>query len=305
MILVTTLTALQLSGFLVVLASAAAAVAAILDIDVRAVVPRHSSWSFVERERDLAANLGWSWRRWVTLRVGLVAAGVGLGAASRVAVLVVLGALAGGAGFRFALAGRASRRRLRVERAFLGRLRDLRDRMAIGNQSLDIALQEIGRDPGPDLAYVLAPLAWGGSVADNIVRVGDRARSPVVEYSCAVLLWSRTRSLDALIETIDELLLPVGEAQLAVEEEAAVTMTQQRAVTVAMSVLMLVMFVVAMRVDTFRSFYQSFQGNVVLVVVVLLFAALVGVLGVIVKVEGWTRWDLRRLAVEQESLNAR
>jgi uncharacterized membrane protein (DUF485 family) len=258
----------------------------------------------VERERDLAANLGWRWRSWVTVRVLLIVAGIGLGLLSRIWILVLVGGLAGTFGFRFALAGRAASRRLRMERAFLGRLRDLRDRMAIGNQSLDTALQEIGRNPGPELEHVLAPLARGGSVLDNIVAVGLRARSPVVEYACAVLLWTRSRSLDALIEAIDELLLPVGEAQLAVQEEASVTLTQQRAVAMAMSVLMLVMFAIVVRVDSFRSFYQSVAGNVVLVIVVVLFAMLVGLLGLIVRVRGWTRWDLRRLAEEQERLSA-
>ncbi|MDQ2959876.1 MAG: hypothetical protein M3R48_02335 [Candidatus Dormibacteraeota bacterium] len=71
-----------------------------------------------------------------------------------------------------------------------------------------------------------------------------RARSPVVEQACGVLLRSRSRSLDALIEAIDGVLLPVGEAQLAVQEESAVTLSQQRAVTLAMSALMAVMFLI-------------------------------------------------------------
>jgi hypothetical protein len=297
-------TTLQLAGFLVVIACAAGGAAAILDLDMRSLGRQRPRWRVLERERDVAANLGWPWRRWVGMRVSLVAAGITLGLLSRIWILVVIGGLLGVFGFRFALAGTAASRRLRMERAFLGRLRDLRDRMAVGNQSLDTALQEIGRDPGPGLEYVLAPLARGGSVLDNIVAVGLRARSPIVEYACAVLLWTRSRSLEALIEAIDELLLPVGGAQLAVQEEAAVTLTQQRAVTIAMSVLMLVMFVIVIRVDTFRAFYQSFDGNVVLVGVVILFALLVSLLGLIVKVRDWTRWDLRALAEEQERLGA-
>lgn len=298
------LTSGQFFGLLVVLACAVGAAAAILDLDMRALSTRRPAWAFIERERDLAANLGWSWRTWVCVRVGLVVGGVGLGLLSRIWILLVVGALVATLGFRFAIAGRAASRRLRTERAFLGRLRDLRDRMAVGNQSLDTALQEIGRNPGPELEYVLAPLAGGASMVDNIVAVGLRARSPVVEYACAVLLWTRSCSLDALIDAIDQLLLPVGEAQLAVQEEASVTLTQQRAVTVAMSVLMLVMFAVVVRVDSFRHFYQSLQGNLVLILVVLTFAALVALLGVIVRVRSWTRWDLRRLAAEQERLGA-
>ncbi len=298
------LTTIQFAGFLVVIACAAGAAAAIVDLDLHALRRDRPPSPLLERERDLAANLGWQWRSWVAVRLLLITAGVGLGLLSRIWILVLIGGLVGTFGFRFALAGRAVSRRLRVERAFLGRLRDLRDRMAIGNQTLDTALQEIGRDPGPELEYILAPLARGGSVLDNIVAVGVRARSPVVEYACAVLLWMRSRSLDALIEAIDELLLPVGEAQLAVQEEASVTLAQQRAVTIAMSVLMLVMFAVIVRVDTFRAFYQSLEGNVVLVLVVVIFALLVGLLGLIVRVRDWTRWDLRRLAQEQERLGA-
>lgn len=299
------LATVELVGFLIVLACAAGAAAAIADVDARTLRPGRRRSGLLERERDVAANLGWNWSRWVTVRLALVAAGVGLGVLSRIWILVLIGGLLGLFGFRFALAGRAASRRLRMERAFLGRLRDLRDRMAIGNQSLDTALQEIGRDPGPGLEHVLSPLARGGSVVDNIVEVGVRARSPVVEYACAVLIWTRSRSLDALVEAIDELLLPVGAAQLAVQEESAVTLTQQRAVTVAMSALMLVMFAIVIRVDSFRAFYQSFAGNVVLVGVVLLFALLVGLLGLIVRVPDWTRWDLRRIAAEQERLGGR
>lgn len=303
-VLSASLTTIQFAGFLVVIACAAGAAAAIVDLDLHALRRDRPPSPLLERERDLAANLGWQWRSWVAVRLLLITAGVGLGLLSRIWILVLIGGLVGTFGFRFALAGRAVSRRLRVERAFLGRLRDLRDRMAIGNQTLDTALQEIGRDPGPELEYILAPLARGGSVLDNIVAVGVRARSPVVEYACAVLLWTRSRSLDALIEAIDELLLPVGEAQLAVQEEASVTLAQQRAVTIAMSVLMLVMFAVIVRVDTFRAFYQSLEGNVVLVLVVVIFALLVGLLGLIVRVRDWTRWDLRRLAEEQERLGA-
>ncbi|MDQ6855944.1 MAG: hypothetical protein M3Z57_02570 [Candidatus Dormibacteraeota bacterium] len=294
----------QFVGLIVVIACAFGAVAAILDLDLRVHRRARRAWPFVERERDLAANLGWQWRTWVSVRVALIVGGIGVGVLSRIWILVVVGGLVGTLGFRFAIAGRAASRRLRVERAFLGRLRDLRDRMAVGNQPLDTALQEIGRNPGPELEYVLAPLARGGSVVDNIVSVGLRARSPVVEYACAVLLWTRSRSLDSLIEAIDQLLLPVGEAQLAVQEEASVTLTQQRAVTAAMSVLMIVMFAVVVRVDGFRSYYQSLQGNIVLLAVVLLFVLLVGLLGVIVRVRNWTRWDLQRLADEQERLGA-
>ncbi|MDQ2960539.1 MAG: hypothetical protein M3R48_05755 [Candidatus Dormibacteraeota bacterium] len=65
------------------------------------------------------------------------------------------------------------------------------------------------------------------------------------------------------------------------------------------------MFLIVVRVDAFRGYYQSVQGSVVLVAVALTFAALVSTLGLIARVGSWTRWDLRRLADEQERLKAR
>ena len=155
--------------------------------------------------------------------------------------------------------------------------------------------RKIGRNPGRDLAYVLEPWGQGGSVTGIIVLSGLRSRSPLVEHACAVLIWARTRSLDGLISAIDDVLLPVGEAQLQVEEESLVTLTQQRAVTFAMSALMTVMFVSLVRVSSFRAYYDTFEGTVVLLVAVAMFFALIAMLGRIARTARWTRWDLRRV----------
>lgn len=296
---------IEVVGLLITLAAGAAGALALLPVDLAAARRRWRRVAWLERERDLAANLDWPWPRWVGARVLLLGAGLGAGLLSRVWVLAVVGALVGLAGFRFAVAGRATSRRLRMERAFLAVLRDLRDRLVVGNQSLDTALAEIGRQPPPELVRTLRPLAGGGSVAEAIVEVARRARSPVVEHACAALIWSRTRSLDALIDTIDGILLPVGQAQLAIQEESAVTLAQQRAVSLAMSALLVAMLAVVLRVDTFRAYYQSLAGNLLLLVVVLLFAALVGLLSLIVRVQPWTRWDLTRLVQEEERLGGR
>ncbi len=290
-------------GVMVALACACAACAAILDVDLRRLRPsRDRRISVLEREKDIAAGLGWPWQRWVVLRLAFVALGLLVAWITGVTLLWVIGPIAGAVGFRFALAGRAASRRLRMERAFLGQLRNLRDRMAVSNQSLDTALQELGRNPGPDLGFVLAPLARGGSTITNVVEMGVRARSPIVEQVAAVLIWARSRSSDFLIQTIDTVLIPVGEAQLAIQEEAMVTLAQQRAVTFAMSSLLVLMLAIALGVDTLRAYYQSFAGQVVLIVVAVLFTGLVIFLGLIVRPQTWTRWNLRRLAEEQERL---
>ena len=290
-------------GVIVVLAAACAACSAILDVDLgRLRAARDRRFSLLEREKDIAAGLGWPWQRWVVMRLLFVGLGLIVAWMTGVTLLWLIGPIAGAVGFRFALAGRAANRRLRMERAFLGQLRNLRDRMAVSNQSLDTALQELGRNPGSELGYVLAPLARGGSTIANVVEMGVRARSPIVEQVAAVLIWARSRSSEFLIQTIDTVLIPVGEAQLAIQEESMVTLAQQRAVTFAMSSLLVVMLALALGVDTLRAYYQSFAGQVVLIVVALLFSVLVVALGLIVRPQGWTRWNLRRLAEEQERL---
>jgi hypothetical protein len=301
--LVAQLPVLLVVGVIVVVAAACAACASILDIDLRQLRShRDRRIALLEREKDIAAGLGWPWQRWVVVRLSVIALGIGVAWLSGVTLLWFIGPIAAAVGFRFALAGRAANRRLRMERSFLGQLRNLRDRMAISNQSLDTALQELGRTAGPDLGYVLAPLARGGSTIANVVEMGVRARSPIVEQSAAVLVWARSRSSDFLIQTIDTVLIPVGEAQLAVQEESMVTLAQQRAVTFAMSALMVIMLAITLSVDSLRTYYQSFGGQVVLIVVAIFFAVLVVFLGLIVRPQSWTRWNLRRLADEQERL---
>jgi Flp pilus assembly protein TadB len=290
-------------GVIVMLSAACAACAAILDLDLARLRPaRERRIPLLEREKDMAAGLGWPWQRWLALRLSFIALGLVVAWLTGVTLLWLIGPVTGAVGLRFALAGRAASRRLRMERAFLGQLRNLRDRMAVSNQSLDTALQELGRNPGPDLGHVLAPLARGGSTIANIVEMGVRARSPIVEQAAAVLIWARSRSTDFLIQTIDTVLVPVGEAELAIQEESMVTLAQQRAVTFAMSSLIVVMLAIALSVDTLRAYYQSFSGQVVLVIVALLFAGLVVLLGLIVRPQSWTRWNLQRLADEQERL---
>jgi hypothetical protein len=290
-----------ISGIAVIIASGCAAIAAILGLDPLRRGARRRNIALLEHEKDVAAALGWRWRNWIALRAVVMIAGILVGITTQIWLLAALLGAVGFFGVRFAVAGRAARRRLRMERAFLVQLRVLRDRMAIGNQSLDSALQEIGRNPGPELGYVLEPWAQGGSVTGNIVQCGLRSRSPIIEHACVVLIWARTRSLDGLIAAIDEVLLPVGEAQLAVEEESLVTLTQQRAVTFAMSALMIVMFVSIVRVESFREYYETVSGTVVLLLAGATFFALIAMLGRIARVADWTRWDLLRIQEQEVS----
>ncbi|MBV8195874.1 MAG: hypothetical protein JOY80_10145 [Candidatus Dormibacteraeota bacterium] len=289
-------------GTSLVLGCGIAVTALIIGVDL----PRHRQHGLavVERERDIAAALGIPWRTWLVARLGTAAAGLLVGVLTGVWLIAALLLVAAVAGVRFVVGGRAARRQLRMERAFLAQLRVVRERMALAHQSLDTALLEIAAAPGPELEHVLAPLRRGGAIAMNIAECARCSRSPLVEECCAVLLWARTRSLDALIEAIDEVLLPIGEARLAVEEESLVTLTQQRALIFALAALMGVMLASLLRVESFRAYYESPQGVVVLLVALALFCLLTVAVGKIVRVTHWTRWSLETMLAEEAAPNA-
>ena len=301
--LIAQLPAILVVGVVIVLASGCALCAVILDLDLTSLAQRRDRHlALLEREKDIAAGLGWPWQRWVALRLTFIGLGLVVAWLTGITLLWVIGPIVGAIGFRFGLNGRAAARRLRMERSFLGQLHNLRERMAVSNQSLDTALQELSRNAAPELAHVLAPLGGGGSVIDNIVEMGLRARSPIVEQAAAVLISARSRSSEFLIQTIDTVLIPVGEAQLAIQEENMATLAQQRAVTIAMSVLIGLMIGVVLLIDSLRAYYESVGGQLVLGGALLLFALAVGFLGLIIRPRQWTRWNLPALAAEQGRL---
>jgi hypothetical protein len=291
-------------GSVLIVALGCAAALSVLEIDMAKHLRRRTALGFVERERDLAAAMSVPWRTWLVIRATVLVGALMLGLMAGVATLAVLLLLVALFGVRFALAGRAAKRRLAADRAFLAQMHIVRDRIGVANQSLDTALQDVARNPGRELAYILAPFQQSGSTSANIVACASRSRSAVIECACAVMLWSRTRSLDALLDVMDHVLFPVAEAQLALEEESLVTLSQQRAVSFAMAGLMLFMFLSIVRVDSFRVYYQTATGTIVLLLVVVLFAALLALLGKIARVATWTRWNVGRMAQEERSSHA-
>jgi len=60
------------------------------------------------------------------------------------------------------------------------------------------------------------------------------------------------------------------------------------------------MFVTILRIPSFRAYYQTAAGAAVLAIAAAIFFGLVWAVGRIVRVIGWTRWELRLLA-EQEA----
>ncbi len=68
-----------------------------------------------------------------------------------------------------------------------------------------------------------------------------------------------------------------------------------------MSGLMTIMFVSLVRVASFRAYYGTVAGTVVLLVSIAMFFALIAMLGRIARTAHWTRWDLSK--VEEQELH--
>ena len=112
------------AGVAVIVACGCAGMAAILGMRPRSwrIAPRRTI-PLIEHEKDVAAALGWPWRRWIALRLGVAVVGVVIGFTTQIWLLSLLLGAIGFFGVRFLVAGRAARRRLRMERAFLVQLR--------------------------------------------------------------------------------------------------------------------------------------------------------------------------------------
>ena len=287
-----------------VLALAAAAAAVFLGAD--ADVPRRR-WAAVanhhlERQRDLAQGLGLRLRAWLGLRLLSASVGLVAGALSGAPTLLIGAAALGLFGLPWLLAGRAARRRLDMERALAGLVVEVRDLMQQSNLALDRALRESARSAAPELRQVLAPLTSDRPVAECLVEVARRARSPLAEMVVSALLIARTHNPMALVRVIDEVLRPLLEVSVDVQEQNHATIAQQRAAAVAIGVIMTFLLAVVMRVPSMQEFYVSPPGQAVLLAVLGMYLGLVWAVGQVARPLRWTAWDIDALRRETEVL---
>jgi hypothetical protein len=270
--------------------------------DVRRYLKKEHA--FVEAERDIALDMGIEFRTWMTARLILFLVLTVIAVFTGIILLMLVAVVTSIFGFRWLLSMRAAKRRLNRERAWIDLLRNLQERMSSGNQSLDIALGELAQRPPSELAYIMAPLGAGGSMIARLVAIGKRSRSPVIEGSIALLILSRSRSQTMLVDAIHDVLIPVGRAQIEIQAEAMVTLSTQRAVSIAMILLMLFMLAAALRADAFRIFYHTLAGQFTLLAVFTMFSGLLWLVTKIVRTPKVTRWDLDQVAVVQQRLGS-
>jgi hypothetical protein len=294
------------AGVVLVLALAAAAAALALGVPVEAPRRRWQELArpHLDRQRDLAQSLGLSLRTWLLLRAACGTPGLVAGLLTGIPVLTVGGTALGLFGLPWLLAGRAARRRLDMERALAGLVAEVRDLMQQSNLALDRALREAARGPAPELRYVLEPLAGDEAVADGLVEVARRARSPLADLVVTALLIARTHNPMALVRVIDDVIRPLLQVSVEVQEENHATVSQQRAAALVIGLIMAALFVAVMRVPAMQAFYVSAGGQLVLLGVFAMYLGLVWAIGQVARPLRWVAWDLEAVRRETEALVA-
>jgi len=287
---------------LLLLSLGTAALVVVSGADAGGIVrsPTHYFEPFLDRERDLAAGLGWQSSTWLAARTAFALAGLLIGVSTGIPVAVFGGLVAGIFAFPWAVAARAEKRRLRTERAFVAMVREIRDRM-LANTAFDQALRDIAESVGGELGHHLAPLVGDRPIAEALVEVERRARSPLASQICTVFILARTRNQAALVRLLTDTVLPAANAALLIQTEGEVTLAQQRTVTYIMLLIEAVSLWYVTTVPSFHDYYASFLGQLTLVAIALLFLGLVWSVGLILKRPQWTRWDLQRLRREFEA----
>ena len=259
---------------------------------------------YFERQKDLAQSLGLRVRTWLLLRSLSGTAGLLAGVVTGIPVLTAGGAALGLFGLPWLLGGRAAKRKLSMERALSGLVIEIRDLMQQSNLALDRALREAARGPAPELRFVLAPLAGDEPVADSLQEVARRARSPLADLVITALLIARTHNPMALVQVIDDVLRPLLDVSVEVQQENHATVAQQRAAALAIGVIMSLLFAAVMRVPSMQAFYGSAPGQVVLLAVFAMYLGLVWVIGQVARPLRWVAWDMEAVRRETEALVA-
>jgi len=285
---------LTFSAYLAFLALAAALAASLRGGD-SAALPRRR-WQtlsrLIDNDADLASSLGWSTRAWLSMRAAAVVVAALAAIATGIPLLMLAAPLATAFAVPYLLAGRAASRRLQRERTLVDWVRTIVSRMR-RNQGIDVVLRDSGVHPPFGLEWVLAPLADVSLVLDEaLVAFAGRARIPEAEMLVLALLASRTRRQEDLVVLLETVVLPVMEARLAEEVDALEATTQKRSQAIAMSLIMLGMFVALIRVEVIRHGYGSLAGQAVLAVAGATFGLVLMLVSRLYRTPSFTRWDL-------------
>ena len=247
----------------------------------------------LDRERYVASGLGWNLRVWLTIRIGALALGLGIGKLIGTPVVVLgLGAI-GLFGVPWWLTARAAQRKLEMDRALIPFMINLINLLSQGQQTLNHALKDLAQNPDPRLAYALEPLRAAESVSDALVDVARRGMSPMLERVCVDLMLSLDQTPEAFIEQAQRILIPQYDQDLDIQARNHAALAGGRQNGLIVILVMAIAFVIVMRVPSLREAYSNVFGQVMLVVDGVLTMGILGVLGMLTPKTPWARWDVR------------
>jgi hypothetical protein len=189
-----------------------------------------------------------------------------------------------------------------MERALSTLALSIRNLMQQSNLALDRALREAARSPSPELSWVLSPLAADVQVSEALVEVARRARSPLGDLLVTAMLVARAHNPLALVKVTDEVVLPLMEQAVEVQEENHATVAQQRTAALAIGVILGILFFSVMRVPSLYAYYSTAGGQLVLLLVMAMYLGLVWLLGRMARPLEWVEWDISAVRREAEAL---
>lgn len=249
----------------------------------------------VASERAFAAGLGWPARRWLGLRALVLLTGVVAGVVSGVPVLLVLYVFLGATAPRFLLATLVERRRVQQARAFLSFMAQVAERLRARDLELAAVVRAAARDVPHEVAALLAPVAAaGGDVFAVLARQVGRQGSTPLERCCALLQANRERDLGMLSRLIEALVASL-EAELDGEDQRVASRAESRWTTAAMGAVVIGFAAVLNTVSGVHDRFQTPQGQLGLVVAMLVFAATAAVMGLLLRSPGMSGWDVERM----------
>jgi hypothetical protein len=254
---------------------------------------RRRAEPILQHERYIASGLGWSFNAWLLLRASALLVGATAGWLVGTPVVVVGFAAVGFLGVPWWLSARATQRKLEMDRALIPLMINLVNLLSQGQQTLNHALKDLSRNPDPRLAAALRPLRNADSVSDALVEVAELGMSPMLDRVCVDLLLSMDQTPEAFIQQAEKNLIPQYDQDLDLQTRNHASVAGGRQNGLLVILVMGFCFFALMRVDSLRATYETFVGQLLLVVDGAMVMGVLMLLGAMVPRTVWVRWDLR------------
>lgn len=248
------------------------------------------------RERQLAVDLGWSFRWWLLLRASVAVAGVGVGVWLGTPLTTVGAFLLALLGLPYVVSGRADQRRMVREQALVEMVRTVVSMVRDSSQTLDGALTDYGRHPHPALRTIATPLARSQrSIRERLREVDRLAASPIANRICVDLLIAQSVTPEAFLLVSRRVLLPQYERDLEIQRRNHAAASGARATVFVVVTLMAVLLTVVMRTTALRHEYATPLGQLMLLLIAAMVAFVLFLVYQFTPRTRWVRWDLAEM----------